>query len=206
MYRSFHSISVFGSIPEINNTNGLLLLPNHSSWWDGFFTYYLNKLYFNRKFHIMMLEHKLEEFKFFNKLGAYSIKHDSPKSMRETLAYTSELLDNEENSLVNVYPEGVMGPSFNNDVNFKPGIDVVFRTSKKPMNVLVLGMKIISLFEQRPQVFFKFSPLLKSEPNNQLNSKDLQEILRNNLRDIDQSIIDKKDHAIIFRGRKSRSE
>jgi hypothetical protein len=35
--RHFHVVRLLGKIPETNPELPLLLLPNHSTWWDGFF-------------------------------------------------------------------------------------------------------------------------------------------------------------------------
>lgn len=190
----FHSFNLIGDIPK-NSNNSILLLSNHSSWWDGFFTYYLNKTYFNKKYHIMMLEHKLEEFYFFNKLGAYSIKHDSPKSITETLNYSAELLKNNKN-IVNIYPEGEMTYSFDNSFNGKKGI---LKTADKIENttIYLLGMKIVTLHEEYPQVFFKFQEINKNE------LKDIDSIFTDLLKSMDNNIINKK-YNIIYNGKKSK--
>lgn len=190
----FHSFNLIGDIPK-NNNKSILLLSNHSSWWDGFFTYYLNKTYFNKIYHIMMLEHKLEEFHFFNKLGAFSIKHDSPKSIIETLNYSADLLNN-KNNLVNIYPEGEMTYSFTNNFNGKKGI---LKISDKltESTIYLLGMKIVTLHEEYPQVFFNFQEINKNELNN------IDNIFSELLINMDKNILN-NNYKIIYNGKKSK--
>ena len=43
----FMKFRCWGELPEIPDHLPLLLLPNHSTWWDGFFVYLLNKTDFS---------------------------------------------------------------------------------------------------------------------------------------------------------------
>ena len=153
-----------------------------------------------------MLEDQLEKFKFFNKLGAYSIKHDSPKSILKTINYTKEVLQEDKDAFLNIYPEGKMQASFNNDIQFQGGVGRVLQNLEKPVNIVCLSMKIISLFEQRPQVFFKFSENLISEPKNPVSLNEIIQKTNSNLIQIDQNIMNEEYGRIIFKGKKSRSE
>ena len=103
--RNFHEIQLLGTLPKITDDLPVLLLPNHSTWWDGFFVYLLNKKIFRRTAYLMMLEKQLSKYKFFAKIGAYSIEPENRRSLIESLEYTVELL-NQEMPLVTVFPQG----------------------------------------------------------------------------------------------------
>ena len=53
--RSFHSFNLIGNIPKSDPELPLLLIPNHSTWWDGFFVYLLNDQFLKRELYMMML-------------------------------------------------------------------------------------------------------------------------------------------------------
>ena len=93
--RNFHEIQVLGTPPKIPDDLPVLLLPNHSTWWDGFFVYLLNKKIFHRTAYLMMLEKQLSKYKFFTKIGAYSIEPEKRRSIIESLEYTVQLLNQE---------------------------------------------------------------------------------------------------------------
>ena len=191
----FHSFNLIGDAPKINDNNSILLLSNHSSWWDGFFTYFINKQYFKKDFYIMMLEHKLKELTFFNKLGAFSINQNNPKEIINSLNYSAELLFN-KNNLVNIYPEGEMTYSFKNNYKSKNGILKVI-DKVKDTNIILLAMKIVTLHEEYPQVFFN----LKLINKNELINIDL--IFSNLLKEIDDNIL-LNNYKIILNGKKSK--
>ena len=59
------------SIPE---NQSVLLLQNHFSWWDGYWSYWLSRTIFRRKFHVMMDEENLKQRMFLNQIGVFSVQ------------------------------------------------------------------------------------------------------------------------------------
>ena len=122
--RNFHEIQLLGTPPEIPDDLPVLLLPNHSTWWDGFFVYLLNKKMFRRTAYLMMLESQLSKYKFFAKIGAYSIEPENRQGIIESLEYTVQLLNQEMPlrrsrdpdhrdgvpPLVSIFPQGQLLP------------------------------------------------------------------------------------------------
>jgi 1-acyl-sn-glycerol-3-phosphate acyltransferase len=72
--RSFYSVRLLGNMPETDKNLPLVLLPNHSTWWDGFFVHLLNRKIFEREIFLMMLKSQLEKFSFFSRLGAFGVE------------------------------------------------------------------------------------------------------------------------------------
>ena len=153
--RHFHEIQLLGALPEIPDDLPVLLLPNHSTWWDGFFVYLLNKRIFRRTTYLMMLEAQLTKYKFFRKIGAYSIEPGNRRSVIESLEYTVELL-NRKTSLVTVFPQGQLLPWYKRPLGYKRGVEWILRKYGKPVTLLPLAIRTEFLGEKRPSVFFLF--------------------------------------------------
>lgn len=153
--RHFHEIQLLGTRPKIPNDLPVLLLPNHSTWWDGFFVYLLNKRIFRRTAYLMMLERQLTKYKFFARIGAYSIEPENRRSIIESLEYTAELL-NQEMSLVSVFPQGELLPWHTRPLGYKRGVEWILQKYEKPVAVLPLAIRTEYLGEKRPSVFFLF--------------------------------------------------
>ena len=153
--RHFHEIQLLGEVPEIPDHLPLLLLPNHSTWWDGFFVYLLNKRIFHRTAHLMMLETQLSKYKFFRKIGAYSIAPEDRRGVIESLEYTVELL-HQEMSLVSVFPQGQLLPWHTRPLGYKRGVEWILQKYKKPVTLLPLAIRTEFLGEKHPSVFFLF--------------------------------------------------
>ena len=153
--RNFHAIQLLGALPEIPNDLPLLLLPNHSTWWDGFFVYLLNKRIFRRTAYLMMLEEQLSKYWFFAKIGAYSIEPEHRRGIVESLAYTVELLD-KNMSLVSVFPQGELLPWHTRPLGYKRGVEWILQKYGKPVALLPLAIRTEFLGEKCPSVFFLF--------------------------------------------------
>ena len=153
--RNFHKIQLLGTLPKIPDNLPLLLLPNHSTWWDGFFVYLLNKRVFRRTTYLMMLEAQLSKYKFFAKIGAYSIEPEHRRGVIESLEYTVELLSRKM-SLVAVFPQGELLPWHTRPLDYKRGVEWILRKYGKLVTVLPLAIRSEFLCERRPSVFFLF--------------------------------------------------
>ena len=153
--RHFHTIQLLGTPPEIPNHLPLLLLPNHSTWWDGFFVYLLNKRIFHRTAYLMMLEEQLSKYWFFAKIGAYSIEPGQRRGIVESLAYTVELL-NQQRSLVSVFPQGKLLPWHTRPLDYKRGVEWILQRYGKQVAVLPLAIRTEFLGEKCPSAFFLF--------------------------------------------------
>ena len=153
--RNFHEIQLCGTLPEIPDDLPLLLLPNHSTWWDGFFVYLLNKRIFRRTAYLMMLERQLTKYKFFAKIGAYSIKPENRRGVIESLGYTVGLLSREM-SLVAIFPQGELLPWHTRPLDYKRGVEWILQKYGKPVTVLPLAIRTEFLGEKRPNAFFLF--------------------------------------------------
>ncbi len=161
--RHFHTIQLLGALPEIPSHLPLLLLPNHSTWWDGFFVYLLNKRVFQRTAYLMMLEAQLSKYRFFAKIGAYSIEPKHRQGIVESLEYTVELL-NQGTPLVSVFPQGELLPWHTRPLGYKRGVEWILREYRKPVTVLPLAIRTEFLGEKRPSVFLLFGDVNSFEP------------------------------------------
>ena len=100
--RHFHEVKIYGDTEQ--KDHAVMIIGNHFSWWDGFFVYYLNRMRFNKRFHVMMLEEQLSGRSFLNKAGAFSIRKNA-RSLIESLDYAASLLESPENLLL-MFPQG----------------------------------------------------------------------------------------------------
>ncbi len=120
---------------EPSRERPVLFLANHFSWWDGFTHYYLNQLYFGKRFHVMMLEEELEKRMLFRNAGAFSVKHGY-RSVLETIAYTKELLKNPGNCVL-MFPPGRIQSLYSNAFPFQKGVEKVLSASPEELQVVL---------------------------------------------------------------------
>ena len=156
--KHFSSLHVVGKIPEIEANMPVIILPNHNTWWDGFFIFFLNQQLFKRKVYLMMLEDQLKHYSFFQRLGAYGINPGDPDDVRKAIRYTSRILNesNPEEILVCIFPQGELLSWYRQPITYKRGIEVIMRRATQAITLLPLTIRIEYIEEQYPQVFFMF--------------------------------------------------
>lgn len=156
--KNFSHFFLVNTFPLIDNNAGLVITPNHFSWWDGFFIGHIERKFLHRKFFIMMLEDQLKRYWFFQKVGAYSIQQDNPKSIIETARYTSEIINNK--NVVVIYPQGKIESFSTKNLNLKKGLNLFTKNVKEKFYVLPVGFKIEFYEEKLPSVIARFGDLI----------------------------------------------
>lgn len=154
--KHFNNFYLYGEIPVISNLNSLLVLPNHFSWWDGFFVDLIYRKYFSSyKIKMMVLEETIKRYWFFNRIGAFSINTASPKDILNSFSYVKKILNEKENFVV-IFPQGELNP-YSTDVKIKPGIRDLILNDKSNFGIIFLSMKIQFGNTKKPDVYFRLS-------------------------------------------------
>lgn len=99
--------------------NSVLLLQNHFSYYDGYWSMILCQKVFHRQFHVMMLEEELKKRMFLTRCGVFSVRRNS-RDLIESLHYARELLQNPEN-VVTIYPSGEIISQHRQQFSFQHG-------------------------------------------------------------------------------------
>jgi len=156
--RHFHALHLLGKTPQTNADHPLLLLTNHSTWWDGFFVYLLNKKIFHRPAYLMMLEEQLARYRFFSRIGAFSVNPRSTSGVMKSLDYAATILRQQPlpRPLLCIFPQGELLPWARRPLGYKRGVQALMRTFTERINVLPLAIKAEFLNEQKAEVFFLF--------------------------------------------------
>jgi len=203
----FYAIYLLNPVPDFHSQKPLLLLPNHSSWWDGFFIYLLNKKLLHRKAYLMMLEEQLKQNRFFRFLGAYSIKSDTFKNVKDSLQYTINLLNRkEEPLLICFFPQGELQRWQTRPIVFKRGFEFILKRIKTEINLCFLGIRIEFLGEQRPEVFLQFSSVIEINNNSHCSLSEFESEFNSFLDRLGTKIGNGEKGQMIFQGKRSVNE
>jgi hypothetical protein len=197
--RHFRAIHLLGAIPETNPDLPLLLLPNHSTWWDGFFVYLLNKKSFRRKIYLMMLEDQLARYKFFSRLGAYSINPHSASGIKNSLRYSIDILNEKimPRPLLCIFPQGELLPWEVRPLIFKNGVERILSGYGGKVNLLPLAIKAEFLNERLPEAFFLFGENIVANSNAFAGMPSLRKTAENLLDELCQRMIKGEKGAIL---------
>lgn len=145
--RNFDRVIIHGEF--VDRDLSVLLVSNHISWWDGFWSMYLNLELFKRKFHFMMLKNQLRKYWYFNFSGGYSVEQNS-RSALESIDYTIELLSHSEN-LVLMFPQGKLQSMHRQSFEFRKGIErIVEKVGRNNIQLVFLVNITEYLSRQKP--------------------------------------------------------
>lgn len=115
----------FDTLPH----HGVILAPNHHSWWDGYLTW-LAARRLGRTMSIIMHDWQLKRFPFFRHHGAISTRE--PREALRRLA---------RGDLLVLFPEGDLQPAANVSV-VKPGLAFFARSARAPIYPLALRVTV----------------------------------------------------------------
>jgi 1-acyl-sn-glycerol-3-phosphate acyltransferase len=105
----------------------VLLISNHQSWWDGILLFLINKRYWKKKFHVMMLEEELKKRMFLSRLGAFSV-HKKSSSVGTSLEYAEKILE-DPNNLVLIFPQGRIESPFSTQFTWPKGVQTLAKST-----------------------------------------------------------------------------
>src|SRR5690554_4212837 len=99
---------------------------NHNLWWDALLPLYLNRSFFKQHPRAMMEERQMLEYKFFSKIGAFSVSLNDSRSQICSLRYALESMKRPNASLY-LFPEGKLTPASASKPKFKDGLAWLYK-------------------------------------------------------------------------------
>jgi 1-acyl-sn-glycerol-3-phosphate acyltransferase len=206
--KNFHNIYLQGNIPVLPKEQPILLLPNHSSWWDGFLVYWINEKVFHRTLYLMMLEEQLTKYPFFSRVGAYSISSGQLKDIKESLEYTMEVLESERipSPMVCLFPQGELKTARIHPLGIKSGYHRIVSKCQREVLLLPLAIRLEFVDQQRAEIFFRFGEVYTSNANSAPSPEKLDNVLSSLLKEIDEQLIRNEKGKLLVQGRTSVNE
>jgi len=166
---NFQHFYLTNEFPQIPNDEGLIITPNHFSWWDGFFIDYTLSHFSNRKIYTLMLEEQLKRYWFFQKVGAFSINPKNPKSIKTTFDYIIEVVCNPKNVLL-FYPQGEIEDYVKRPLKVKEGLKTILNMTHSKVNILPVAFKIKYGNTKKPDLLVRFGePIISSKVKDDFN-------------------------------------
>lgn len=118
--RHFCGFGLHGSLDGAPTGRPLLYMMNHSSWWDGLAVYHAVRSASNGDHYLMMDERQLGRYRFFRRIGAFSIDKTSRRGVLQSLEYAAALL--KEGKRVWVFPQGDIVHPERGPLEFQTGV------------------------------------------------------------------------------------
>lgn len=207
--KHFSAFRLIEDFPEkAKDGDPVLILPNHSSWWDGFVFFLHNRMELKRKLFLMMLEKELTRNRFFSRLGAFSIDPSHPKKIVESLQYSLNLLESGENRIgLILFPQGEILLNAAMNYRFRPGLHWILSRLSRPVNVVSAQVRLLFRGEQYPEIHLGYTYLGKSKVSTNKDQRvQLEEDFLRAQEAFDQKLIAGEKGRLLLAGRKSINE
>ncbi len=151
----FYKIYLYGAenYSEIDKTIPTLVYVNHSGWWDGFIAFYLADEVWKADSYLMMDLEQMKKYKFFKRLGVFSVDRNSPQSALESIDHAVELLRG-ANSLLWIFPQGILLPNDTRPLKFYSGVSAIAEKLGR-VNLMPLAVRYEFMMEQRAEIFLQ---------------------------------------------------
>lgn len=125
------------------------------------------------------------------------------KKIIESLEFCRKIISHKTKSIITIFPQGELLPSFVRPIQTRKGIDKLL-TIDKNITVLPLAIKIEYLKEEKPEVFFSFAePFYNSSKSLNLN---IGKSIEFQLNRINECIVNKVYGETIVMGKESISK
>ncbi|MDZ5473824.1 lysophospholipid acyltransferase family protein [Bacillus sp. 31A1R] len=173
-----HFYKVHVDVSKLHIPEGpVLVLLNHSNWWDGLVSFYLNQTVFKKDSYAVMSKKGIEDYPFFRKIGAFSVDPNSPKSLMKSLQFAKELLD--DNKYVWMFPQGKEEHLEKRPLEFMKGPAYLIEKSKS-ISIVMIALYYTYTHHQKPEIFIKMVNM-KHRPMDHLSRKEVTSLLENEL-------------------------
>lgn len=185
-----------------------IIYANHSNWWDGLAAFYLSKKLWDIDAYVMMDIEQMQKYRFFKRIGAFSVNRNNPKEAMESVEYSVNLLG-KTNRVLWIFPQGIIQPNDFRPIVFYNGISKIAKKLGE-VSLIPVTFRYEFLMEQRPEIFISAG---KAKIFNSLDdAKVLTEFLNNELlhelEELKNKIINSEldGFKMVLQGRQSRNK
>jgi len=138
----------------------LLLVANHTTWWDALVALYVSELLLGCDGYAMMDAANLRRVPFFRRVGAFGVDLDDPADGARAIRHTARLLGTKGRA-VWIFPEGRERSPFA-ALDLRPGAAQIARVAKRAV-VVPVGLRYVFGAAEGPDLWIAMGPALDAE-------------------------------------------
>ena len=153
--RSFAAVhfNLTGALGRLDPRIPVILVPNHISWWDGFFCFEVQRrLRPGSGIFSLMLESELRKFPILRKIGCFGMEPGNPASVRRAFGQFRDLVAANSYRTLTFFPQGEISPLRRRPLGFNRGIETLAKMTGRVQYVPV-AIHIEPLNHEKPTAF-----------------------------------------------------
>ncbi|WP_437968505.1 lysophospholipid acyltransferase family protein [Sorangium sp. So ce260] len=140
----------------------LLLVANHSSWWDPLVILHASEHLLGADAYAMMDAENLRRLPFFALVGAFGVDLDLPSDGTAAIRYAARLLDRPGRA-VWIFAQGRERPSDERPLGFRAGAAQIARVARRA-RVLPVALRYEFAGEERPRLYLSIGDPVGGDP------------------------------------------
>lgn len=131
----------------------VILIPNHISWWDGFFCFEVqNKLRPGSGIYSLMLESELKKFPILRSIGCFGMEPGNPASVRRAFTQFRDLVAINPYRTLTFFPQGKITPLRQRPLDFLRGVATLVKIVGR-VQYVPIGLHIEPMTFEKPTAF-----------------------------------------------------
>jgi hypothetical protein len=185
--RTFGRVLVSG-LPELRascNDGPVLLVANHTAWWDPLVALWLSALVLDADAYAMMDAKNLRKLPFFGLVGAFGVDLSHSSDGAQAIRYAARLLDRKKR-IVWIYPEGKESSPFA-PLELRQGAAVVERVARRA-HVGAVSVRYVFSGREQPDLWIAISPVRPRERDADIALSLQRDAIADGLRKIDDAL------------------
>lgn len=188
--RTFHTVLVRGAdkARTLGAQAPLLLVSNHTAWWDPLIAIALSRFALDVDGHAMMDAKNLAKLPFFRRVGAFGVDRDDPQDGARAIRYAAKLLDRPRR-MVWIFAQGRERPVTERPLVFFGGAAETARIARRAA-VVPVALRYEHGEAPEPSVWVSFgeSIVRARERETELTRRSHEEAVTRELDRIDEAI------------------
>lgn len=156
IHKSFGRVFVRGlaGAREIIARAPILIVSNHTSWWDPLVLLHASQHLLRTQGHAMMDAKNLRRLPFFSLVGAFGVDLDEPSDGAAAVRHAARLLDR-PGRMVWIFPQGDERPISERPLGFRGGAAQVARVAKSAVTIPA-AIRYEHAGEELPRLYLSF--------------------------------------------------
>ncbi|MGG4147407.1 lysophospholipid acyltransferase family protein [Paenibacillus algorifonticola] len=149
-----------GELEQAPADRPLLIMMNHSSWWDGLLVYHMIRSESQRHHYMMMDERQMKRYAFFRRIGAFSVNKENVRETAASLHYAADLM--RSGGAVWLFPQGDIFHLESRPLQFQTGIGYLLERCRDAV-VLPVSLYYTMGLHQKASASFSIGRMIEAD-------------------------------------------
>lgn len=171
---------------ELAGEAPLLVVSNHTSWWDPLVILHASEHLLGTEGHAMMDAKNLRRLPFFSLVGAFGVDLDRPSDGAASIRHAAKLLDR-PGRLVWIFPQGDERPITERPLGFRGGAAHVARVAREAVTIPA-AIRYEHAAEELPRLYLSFGERLPYEREVNASREAMESAVERELAAIDAAV------------------